>query len=75
MEWLVLVTEIFVGRVFMAILPYYMESLLYSVSMVCTMDLKSYKGVSVHSILLEFSLQTPELIIYDNACRLLHIYS
>jgi len=55
MEWLVLVTEILVGRVFMAILPYYMKSLLYTVSMVRTMDLKSYRSVSVHSILLEFS--------------------
>ena len=46
MEWLVLVSRVPVGRILMAILLCNLESLLYTVSMVCVMDLKSYRSES-----------------------------
>jgi len=69
MEWLVLVSRAPVGRILMAILLYDLESLLYTVSMVCIMDLKSYRSESPQHQFRIFKsrfLQAAEVIIYDN---------
>ena len=69
MEWLVLVSRVPVGRILMAILLCDLESLLYTVSMVCVMDLKSYRSESPQHQFRIFKsrfLQAAELIIYDN---------